>query len=86
MLPTTSFARALKIERRQVHEFDIMSNVGQSRLEYFRRRARWCGLATLVLPLTCIVGCGDGRPARFPVSGTVTIDGAPVTHGSINIW
>jgi hypothetical protein len=29
-------------------------------------------------------GCGDGRPARVPVSGNVTIDGKPVTRGSIS--
>ena len=28
-------------------------------------------------------GCGDRRPARVPVSGTVLIDGAAVTRGSI---
>jgi hypothetical protein len=28
-------------------------------------------------------GCGDGKPTRVPVAGTVLIDGAPVTHGSI---
>ena len=29
------------------------------------------------------LGCGDGRPARVAVSGTVLIDGAPVTRGNI---
>ena len=35
--------------------------------------------------MTClfIAGCGDGRPSRVPVSGSVVIDGQPVTHGSI---
>ena len=28
-------------------------------------------------------GCGDGRGARVPVSGVVTIDGEPLQHGSI---
>jgi hypothetical protein len=28
-------------------------------------------------------GCGDGRPERIPVSGTVLIDGAPLAYGSI---
>jgi hypothetical protein len=39
------------------------------------------GLALLVsLALT---GCNDGRPARVPVAGKVTIDGKPLTLGSI---
>jgi hypothetical protein len=28
-------------------------------------------------------GCGDGRPARVPVSGQVLIDGKPLTHGYV---
>src|SRR5262245_39016229 len=28
-------------------------------------------------------GCGDGLPPRVPVSGKVTIDGQPVTFGSV---
>ena len=43
-------------------------------------------------PAACIVfalcgfmfaGCGDSRPARVPVSGTVLIDGAPLKMGSV---
>jgi hypothetical protein len=34
----------------------------------------------LALPLA---GCGDGRPSRVPVAGTVTIDGQPLAYGSI---
>jgi len=30
-----------------------------------------------------VVGCGDERPERVPVLGTVLIDGAPLTHGAI---
>lgn len=45
----------------------------------------WCsgrtGLAALLL--VAVVGCGDGRPDRVPVSGTVLIDGKPLTTGSI---
>jgi len=37
-------------------------------------------LAVLVLST---IGCGDGRPDRFPVSGRVTIDGAPLTYGHV---
>lgn len=35
-------------------------------------------LAALVGP-----GCGDGRPKRVPISGTVTIDGQPLKFGSV---
>jgi hypothetical protein len=42
-------------------------------------------MATLVAVCLCLAasGCGDGKPTRVPVAGTVLIDGAPVTHGSI---
>lgn len=29
------------------------------------------------------IGCSDGRPTRVPVSGKVTIDGAPVMQGAL---
>lgn len=38
---------------------------------------------TSVLGTCC--GCGDGRPARVPVAGTVLIDGAPLRHGFIQV-
>jgi hypothetical protein len=37
--------------------------------------------ATLVVTL----GCGDGRPARVPVSGQVLIDGKPLDYGFIRV-
>ena len=37
----------------------------------------------LSLALVSIVGCSDGRPARVNVSGRVTIDGKPLTLGSV---
>ena len=37
-------------------------------------------LASLLLGSS---GCGDGRPARVPISGQVTIDGQPLKFGSI---
>ena len=37
-------------------------------------------VACLLLPAS---GCADGRPARVPVSGIVTIDGEPLTNGTI---
>lgn len=38
-------------------------------------------LALLIL----LAGCGPSQPDRVPVSGTVTIDGKPVTAGSIMV-
>lgn len=38
-------------------------------------------LTAILLQLS--LGCGDGRDARVPVSGVVTIDGEPLKHGSI---
>ena len=37
------------------------------------------------LLLGLVAGCGDGRPARVPVSGQVLIDGRPLTSGYIRI-
>lgn len=39
--------------------------------------------AAVAVSFIASIGCGDGRPARIAVSGTVTIDGVPVTRGSI---
>lgn len=33
--------------------------------------------------LSCLPGCGDGRPRRVRVSGQVLIDGEPLTVGNI---
>jgi hypothetical protein len=43
-------------------------------------------LSTSLLTLCVFVlicGCSDGRPSRIPVSGKVTIDGVPLSKGSI---
>lgn len=37
----------------------------------------------LAFVLVVSVGCNDGLPRRVPVSGKVTIDGEPLTSGSI---
>lgn len=37
----------------------------------------------LLIALTGATGCGDGRPQRVPVSGTVMIDGAPLPYGFV---
>jgi hypothetical protein len=41
--------------------------------------------ASIALVVVCAiaVGCGDSRPTRVPVSGTVLIDGVPLSTGSI---
>jgi hypothetical protein len=46
--------------------------------EYARQPLKVAAVACLIF-----VGCSDGRPSRVPVSGRVTIDGAPATSGSI---
>lgn len=33
--------------------------------------------------LLVVSGCGDGRPGRVKVSGNVTLDGEPLTTGSV---
>ncbi|WP_145284032.1 carboxypeptidase regulatory-like domain-containing protein [Pirellulimonas nuda] len=50
-------------------------------MDNFRRR----GVPAMLLGIALcgLIGCGDGRPVRVPVSGVVLIDGAPLTHGSI---
>ena len=40
-----------------------------------------CVLALFAALLGIIVGCGDGRPRRVPISGQVFIDGKPLTKG-----
>lgn len=39
----------------------------------------------LLVMLVSMVGCGDGRPTRIPVSGQVVIDGQPLTHGFVQV-
>jgi hypothetical protein len=68
---------------RSVQQTDVMSN---ARVNYSAKH--WLTATSqivtlLLLFLTGAVGCGDGRPARVAVSGTVLIDGAPVTRGNI---
>jgi len=60
-----------------------MSNVGLYHAGRSRHAARRCFLVLVLGFLGGTIGCGDGRPARLPVSGTVTIDGVPLTRGSI---
>jgi hypothetical protein len=41
------------------------------------------GGSCLMLLVAALAGCGDGRPTRVPISGKVTIDGAPLQFGSV---
>lgn len=41
--------------------------------------------AVLIASASCFVGCGDGLPARVPVTGRVVIDGEPVRFGMIKL-
>ena len=47
-----------------------------------RARRLLCGSLACIIPLATL-GCSDGRPKRVPVSGTVLIDGMPLTVGNI---
>jgi hypothetical protein len=40
-------------------------------------------IALLVLTTMVASGCGDGRPARVPISGLVMIDGKPLSFGDV---
>lgn len=54
-----------------------MNNLGRS--------VRCILLAAAVGMVVTVAGCGDGRPARVPVSGHVLIDGKPLTYGFIRL-
>jgi hypothetical protein len=40
-------------------------------------------VSIVAVALTFVFGCSDGPPTRVPVSGRVTIDGKPLTHGYV---
>jgi hypothetical protein len=46
------------------------------------RRSRW---TLAIIGVTLIAGCQKSHPDMVPVSGQVTIDGQPVTHGQITV-
>ena len=48
------------------------------------RRLLFVSLCVLFLA-GLVTGCGDGRPKRAAVSGHVTIDGRPLTHGVVRL-
>ncbi len=41
------------------------------------------GSFVTLLTIGCLVGCGDGRPARIPVHGQVKMAGKPVERGVV---
>ena len=45
--------------------------------------SRIAATGLLLVYVASAAGCGDGRPQRVPVSGTVLIDGAPVPYGFV---
>jgi hypothetical protein len=47
-------------------------------------RARLAAGAALTAAFL-VVGCGDGGPKIVPVSGSVTIDGQPLTYGHVQV-
>lgn len=48
-----------------------------------RRHDIWFWSAALAVSVATL-GCGDGRPARVPISGKVLIDGQPLKFGVID--
>jgi hypothetical protein len=40
-------------------------------------------LSIVACTVIALAGCSDGRPTRVPVSGTVLIDGQPLTRGHV---
>jgi hypothetical protein len=49
----------------------------------WRVTAGWCAL--LAIAAFCVSGCGRSGPNPVPVSGTVTIDGQPLSAGTIRV-
>lgn len=54
-----------------------------SYMEIIEKERRWFVGWTLAFAVLSLVGCGDGRPSRVPVSGRVMIDGQPLKYGHI---
>jgi hypothetical protein len=58
-------------------------SINMNVLQYAKRN--FGKAAALALALTALAGCGDGRPERIPLAGTVLIDGKPLEHGDIRM-
>lgn len=63
-------------EEMPIRRFESRTSNPSTLTLHLRRFTVLCLIATLV-------GCGEGRPHRVPVSGRVTIDGKPLTHGIV---
>ena len=48
-------------------------------------RARFTAGAALAAATVALVGCGDAAPKIVPVSGTVLIDGQPLSYGYVQV-
>lgn len=44
---------------------------------------KFVGLVTAALLIVSMAGCGDGGPSVYPVTGTVTYNGAPVENAQV---
>lgn len=42
-------------------------------------------VAAVAAAFLALAGCGDGGPKIVPVSGTVTLDGQPLTYGHVQV-
>ena len=51
----------------------------------FLRLSRAAIVAVVLILIPSLFGCSDGRPKRVPVSGTVLIDGKPLSFGFIRL-
>jgi len=47
---------------------------------YWNKHYAWVGLSFMV---TLLVGCGPSGPTRIPVTGQVSLDGQPLSQGTI---
>jgi hypothetical protein len=44
---------------------------------------RWLGTALFLCPCALVLGCGEGGPKSYAVSGVVKLDGQPIPYGEV---